>query len=239
MVRLAFMDGEPWQKEWVKHCYYTFIAPHIPQQGTRIVFVDSGTKAPVRLSFKYSGSGTAAVGTDALLVSEKNPTVKLGSLDNPSAFGAYTDLPTGNNNNTQGTTPVHELMHVLSKGHEHLHPDAMIPWNLAMVKNKYTKAGWSASEVEQNIVGVDASSAVMPFDPDSIMMYTISPDLTLNGSSYGPNTVLSEQDKLWLASLDKDQPVLGVRGGVLAIIAFGLIGLVLVWLTVQWFRAWQ
>lgn len=195
VIRVGFLDGEAWKRAWVKHVYDKHFRPHL--RGLDVVFVDTlDSKPDVRVSFEHKGSGSSAVGTDCRLIPAPQATMLLGQLDNPPAFGAYTSLPSGPV--TDGAVVQHELFHMLSRMHENLHPNADIKWNTGKVLEYFSE--WPREDIEVNVMRLPGAQKVTtrPFDPKSIMMYTIPSELTLDGKSYGPNTAMSAQDVEWL-----------------------------------------
>ena len=110
---------------------------------------------------------------------------------------------------------LHEFGHALGLGHEHQSPIGGIKWNAEQV---YKELGgspnfWNKQTVDRNVLIPYNSNQVIgtQLDPRSIMMYPIPASWTLDGFSAGFNSILSELDKSFIASVyqkttDVDEP---------------------------------
>lgn len=110
---------------------------------------------------------------------------------------------------------LHEFGHALGLHHEHLHPDANIPWNKdALRRNLIEQRPQGemsddeyAADIEDTLqdnyfLAPEADDRVLlPYDKQSIMHYEIASSDTLGGWALGPNHVLSAGDKQIIASL--------------------------------------
>lgn len=94
---------------------------------------------------------------------------------------------------------LHEFGHALGLIHEHQSPAAEIPWDTEAVYNIYAGPPnfWSRAEVDRNILARYSrmESNYTDFDPDSIMLYPIPPELTHGELVVGWNRTLSPTDR--------------------------------------------
>jgi hypothetical protein len=95
---------------------------------------------------------------------------------------------------------LHEFGHALGLHHEHQSPGAPCDgeFNIPLIKQRY---GWSDADIATNITALQHNSSTYSwsgYDPTSIMMYSLSPDLFLRSNSpcqVPQNYVLSPEDK--------------------------------------------
>jgi len=99
---------------------------------------------------------------------------------------------------------LHEFGHALGCVHEHQSPINEIPWRKDRVyRYYYENFGWSASDVDQNLVNRHDANVVAntSFDPESVMMYEVPAELTITGVSFSGGSRISEKDKEWIAKM--------------------------------------
>lgn len=144
-----------------------------------IVFVDNIT-ATIRIKTN-TRDNLSAVGTDCLLAPPGEPTTYIAIKPGDELFEA---------------SLLHEFGHVLGLQHEHLHPDANIPWNKPKVRAYYAALGWSREEIDRNFFDpIDEQRPVLTdYDKTSIMHYPISKDFSDGTFEIGVNKMLSEDD---------------------------------------------
>lgn len=209
-ILIKFLDGEEWQKKWVEKVVKEQIEP-IVSYAIKLEFVNKNEYADVKITFKYDGYGASLIGTRCRDTSQSEPSMKLGTLDIPKSKmfeynGNVYKIPekielSGHYN---GAVIKHEFGHVFGKMHEHQNPiDNPIVWDVPKVLDYYSKPpnSWKESDIYNNIINrLPLSQAIAtPFDPSSIMMYTIDPNFNLNGFfGFQKNDDYSESDLLWL-----------------------------------------
>ncbi|PQZ95289.1 MULTISPECIES: M12 family metallopeptidase [Pseudomonas] len=151
--------------------------PHI---NLRFEFV-AGEDADVRIAANptLNHTGQSMVGTAAQEVPSGHPTMTLPSDHTAQSFTA---------------TVLHEFGHMLGAHHAHQHPDANIPWNQASLDRHF-----SPSSQRVNWLPLPRSDQYefSPYDPDSIMHYSINPELTTQNLFHSRNATLSAGDIAW------------------------------------------
>jgi hypothetical protein len=196
------MDGDrqvcsripPYAHIWSQHANITF------------EFVDD-PDAEIRISFDQPGSWSY-LGTDALVVPKNKPTMNFGWLSAGTPDEEYSRVVT------------HEFGHVLACIHEHQNPVSDIPWDKEAVYDYYQGPpnSWSRRQVDVNIFeryGDDVTQ-FSSFDRDSIMLYPIPSEFTVDDFHVGWNSELSDTDKQYVARLypfERHEPVRLVVNG--------------------------
>ncbi|MCP1443674.1 hypothetical protein J3D54_002806 [Pseudomonas sp. GGS8] len=185
-LRIAFLNGNQAFKDGVKAAASHWL-PHI---NLKFDFVE-GEEGDIRIRTEPA-TYWSNIGTDALLT-DKGPTMVIGDW--------MLHLPTFNH------YVMHEFGHALGAEHEHLHPEANIPWNKQAV---YAAHGVPEDADENNRQRravddryfnlLDASEVnFSPYDPLSVMHYPIRQQWTHGDFEIRHNFVLSEKDKAFMA----------------------------------------
>lgn len=142
-------------------------------------------KSDVRISFNRGGGSWSYIGTDALFISKRKPTMNLGWVDR--------------------AVVLHEFGHMLSLLHEHSNPNGGIEWNKDAVIKDLSKPpnNWDLQTINHNVLNkVEISSVnATKFDPESIMLYHFPDSWTANMGATNKNQTLSKKDKEHLAKL--------------------------------------
>ncbi len=146
--------------------------------------------AEIRISFQKDGSWSV-IGTDALVRPANQPTMNFGWLTQDTADTEYSRVVT------------HEFGHALGCIHEHQNPGGGIEWNRDAVYKYYQGPpnNWPKEQVDVNLFqkyDESIASHHTDLDPDSIMMYPIPAQFTMDGFTVGMNTELSEMDKEYI-----------------------------------------
>lgn len=224
VIKVKFLDGEPWQHAWVEKIVTESVVPLI-HSSLSVKFVDKSEFADVRITFKFEGGyGTSLIGTDARTISQSEPSMKLNKLDNPATFSwkGQTYSPGANvQTDEAGYVVKHEWSHVFSFLHEHLNPHHTNPiqWNVEEVYKYYGTGdgAWPVDVINANILDRAARnhSEFTPFDSESITLYTFPKQLTKNGVEFALNTQYSAMDKKFLKEQSVDPNTLTTNRALL------------------------
>ena len=156
----------------------------LPHINLKFDFV-SGARGDIRIAQNPPGDngGASSIGTDARNIPFGLPTMSLPMDHNAPRFE---------------DTVLHEFGHMLGAHHAHQHPDANIPWNRETIHQTYRNTP-NPQEVEDNVLPLTRSSAydLLPYDPDSVMHYAVSPDQTNGKRAHSENRSLSDGDIAW------------------------------------------
>ena len=147
-------------------------------------FDSTRSDADIRVAFAPNQGSWSYLGTDALGVPADDPTMNLGFSSEEGSV-------------------LHEFGHVLGLIHEHLSPNAKLPWNKAKV---YQDLGgppnnWTRLAVDQNMFEQSTTIRYREFDASSIMMYLYPAAWFSDGRPRGGAQELSESDKQFVAKL--------------------------------------
>lgn len=171
--------------EWTKYANLTFdfyFDPNKPPTDSKDGVTQPATDIAIEF-WSYLG-GESHIGRRSQTVSRTgSPSMKLPQSGNRGVV-------------------LHEFGHALGLMHEHLSPTAGIQWNKDVVYQYYeTVQGWSKEEVDSNVFSILRAEQTnyTTFDQDSIMIYEIPKQMTLNGFSVQRNNVLSSIDKSFIA----------------------------------------
>ena len=174
------------------------------EEFTNLKFAETKDWNAALLRIEYRNAGSwSFVGNDNYHIDKANPTTNIGWLG-------------------RGTKR-HELGHFIGLGHEHQTPKVPINWNKEYVYNYMAGAPnfWSKPQTDWNFFRVyDQSQTVGTVrDPDSIMMYAIPKEFTLDGFFTTENENWSELDKEFLSGVyPKAKEVEGVELDTLSLI---------------------
>lgn len=156
----------------------------------RFEFVKTGT-AEIRIGFDYQDGSWSYIGLDANFVPQNQKTMNFGWLYATTATSEYSSVVK------------HEFLHALGAIHEHQSPGAAINWDREKVYKAYGAPpnSWDRETIDSNVLdryGPEGMSYT-EFDPHSIMLYPVDPELTTDGFGTGWNTDLSARDREFLA----------------------------------------
>lgn len=187
-LRIRFLDGDLVVQQKVAQ---------VAQKWTQVanLHFDFGNhpQAEIRISFKGPGSWSQ-IGTDALVITDqRQPTINLGWLTAKSLDQEYNRVV------------LHEFGHALGAIHEHNSPASGIPWNEPVVIAYYKQTnGWDEAKTRLNVLSKYNASETnfTEFDPNSIMLYPVPIELTLNGYTIPwSNAQLSPKDKAFMTQM--------------------------------------
>lgn len=184
VIRIKFIGGNPTIRKKVKK----YASIWMDYANITFMFVSSGEASDVRVSFYKKRGCKSKVGRHALNVSPFKPTMNLSFSSRDTE------------DEIRGTV-LHEFGHVLGCSHEHLSPNANIPWKRNAVYAHFERNdGWDKETTYSNVLEVKhESSLASEFDPKSIMIYKIPRHITRGGFSVPSITKLSEIDKRVIA----------------------------------------
>ncbi|WP_277760776.1 M12 family metallopeptidase [Pseudomonas sp. A34-9] len=176
-LTISFMDNPP---AALKDAIKALIREWADYISLPLVFIE-GKQGIIRIK-TATDQNASQIGTDALAIDAKEPTLFISSR--PTDFDFRTVV-------------LHEFGHALGLHHEHLHPDANIPWNKAKVYEEYAKKwGMDKNAVDLNLfTPISEASTITDYDKTSIMHYPVEKELTDGRFEVPMNTELSHHDK--------------------------------------------
>ncbi|QVW24479.1 hypothetical protein KJF94_02535 [Pseudomonas hormoni] len=184
-LRIAFLNGDQDFKDAVKAAANNWL-PHI---NLTFDFIE-GNEGDIRIQSE-AGIYWSYIGTDALLDTD-DPTMYLSPDQHMPEFFA--------------ANVMHEFGHALGAEHEHLHPEASIPWNKEAVYASWgVNADADENDPKRQAVDeryfnlLDASEVNhSTYDPLSIMHYEVRQHWTHGDVKIDLNLTLSEKDKAFM-----------------------------------------
>ena len=190
VLRVHFLDGSSAQRARVQEfatewCNYANIG----------LDFGGGPDSEIRISFVADAGSWSAVGTDCLVgdyFKAGEPTMNFGWLRDDTDDTEFRRVTT------------HEFGHALGAIHEHQNPfGSSIQWDVAAVYQYFSGPPnyWSKEDIDFNVLQKYSADQLngTQFDPESIMLYSFDPSLTLNHVGTANNTDLSDGDKQFIA----------------------------------------
>lgn len=186
-ITVSFLDGDPSLHTRVMNAAKQWTGPGMANV-TLETRPDNNTN--IRISFRYRGSWSVLGTACKSITNTSQPTMNFGWLKPDSPEPALQRVV------------LHEFGHALGLIHEHQNPDGVIRWNREQVINDLSGEpnNWDLDTIETNMFRPYAAGELntTPLDANSIMMYPIPSNWTLNGFSAGLNASLSEADKQFI-----------------------------------------
>jgi serralysin len=185
-IRVKFLGGESIVKSRIQDAVRTW-----EQYGNiKFQFVTSGD-SDIRIAFNRQKGAYSLLGTQALSASQSVETMNFGWFNSTTSADEIR------------RTTLHEFGHALGLLHEHQSPLSPIKWNYPVAYAFYMQMlGWTKQGVDNNIfIRYSVAQTNKTFDPNSIMIYPIPGNLTLDGYSVSLNWDLSANDKKLIAEL--------------------------------------
>jgi hypothetical protein len=181
VIRATFMDGDLAVQQKVEQVALTWM-----EHANLTLYLGDDPEADIRISFQEQGSWSY-IGTQCHQIPRAQPTMNYGWLTPDSSDDEVFRVV------------LHEFGHALGCIHEHQNPAGGINWNKKAVYEYYAGPPnlWSPEEVDHNLFETYAKDLTVYSDLDaqSIMMYPIPREFTLDEFEVGLNTALSEADK--------------------------------------------
>ncbi len=173
VLKIKFLEGSDHQKsEVLKYCVNWCKFANL-----KFEVVTSG-RSDIRITFDPSLGAWSYVGTDNKGISQQEATMNLGWLDQ--------------------SVIEHEFGHAIGLTHEHQNPSGGIQWNENEVYADLSGPpnNWDEATIRHNVLRAYSQNEVIGtiLDPNSIMMYPIPKEWTLNGFSAGFNSKISDMD---------------------------------------------
>ena len=198
-LKVKFLNGDLAIQDKVKR----FAKEWELYANIKFEFTDS-EDADIRIAFKwfnpqtqrYETGSWSLIGTDAEYYTNSGEIAK----DEPTMNFGWLELDTPDKEYSR--VVLHEFGHALGAIHEHQHPAEGIPWNKeAIYKWHEENSDWTREMVDHNYFERYNKNIMnfTEFDNNSIMLYPIPPEFTLNNKPYGGypdrNRQLSKTDK--------------------------------------------
>jgi hypothetical protein len=186
IIGIRFLEGAPELQDRVKA-----VAREWTNLANLTFDFRSAGPTDIRIAFKKGNGSWSYIGTQCRRIPEPQPTMNYGWL-----------TPASSDDELRRVV-LHEFGHALGLIHEHQNPKGGgIKWNRdAVIRDlKGPPNNWDEATIENNMFKKYEVSAVAGTNPDSasIMMYPIPRAWTLDNTSAGLNSELSEKDKQFI-----------------------------------------
>src|SRR5262249_48592593 len=161
--------------------------------GVSFKFGSDDPDSEIRVAFDSPGNWSY-VGTDALVIPKKEPTMNLTSADEFWKSG---------NKVYFRKVVLTEFGHALGLVNEMMNPNAKISWNVENIMKKYPE--WSEEMIRSNFLQTYEVVDYRIFDPKSVMMGQIPKEFVKsmdpNFAGYEGGDTLSDSDKEFIKRL--------------------------------------
>jgi serralysin len=185
IISVSFLDGDPAVQDKVKAAALTWTTPDLAR--LTFDFRKNTSNTLIRISFKFSGSWSVIGTTCKQVTDTTQPTMNYGWL-----------TPDSEDDEIRRVV-LHEFGHALGLIHEHQNPAGGIQWDRDAVTRDLSGPpnNWTEDVIDHNMFETYQADETnfTDTDKDSIMMYPIPANWTLNGFTVGLNTELSATDR--------------------------------------------
>jgi hypothetical protein len=165
--------------KWMRHC------------NIELVFTKTKKPTDVRIAFVKKEGSWSYMGTEILTIAANKSTMNFGWFTEKTDEEEYQ------------RTVLHEFGHTIGCMHEHENPKGGIKWNKKLAYTYYMEQGWSKEEVDEQVFSKLSINSIRgtKIDKNSIMMYPIPNEITLDDFEVGWNNDLSVGDKKFIAKI--------------------------------------
>lgn len=184
-ITVSFLDGDPELQKRVRNMAQQWTAPGMANLNFDFL---NHNETDIRISFLKKGSWSLIGKFCRRRTDTSVPTMNYGWLKPDSSEDALRRVV------------LHEFGHALGFIHEHQNPLNSIEWNRDAVIAELSGPPneWTLEDIQINMFDQPSLSQVQatPVDRSSIMIYPIPASWTMDGTSVGLNTNLSDQDRM-------------------------------------------
>jgi Astacin (Peptidase family M12A) len=188
-VRVKFLNGDGFLQQKVRQ----FASEWMNYANINFVFVSANENAEIKINFDNSNASWSYYGNYSQNIAQNQASMNFGWFNGSTPDAEFS------------RTTIHEFGHALGMVHEHQNPNVTIPWNRPAVYAYFAGAPnyWSAQQVDNNILNTFSPSETNSgsYDRASIMHYFFPNGLTLDGSTFTQNNVLSPEDKSFIGQI--------------------------------------
>jgi serralysin len=186
-LRIRFLEGDPEIQNKVKEKAMDWTK----YANIKFTFVPDDNEAEIQIAFQQGAGSWSAIGTDASTANPGEATMNFGWLDANTEDKEYSRVVK------------HEFGHALGLIHEHQNPAGGINWNKDAVYEALSGPpnNWDRQTIDHNMFDRYNKNITnyTATDPNSIMMYYIPADWTLDSKSYGENVFdIDDTDKKFI-----------------------------------------